>query len=195
MELGYDVANPAIVQDSCTWQLSTSESCLQPGDGSANPCPRHILGHLLPVRNGLDCGSYCQRRRTGDNEVEMLEARRAERNYFLLRDHTYLEANRASIAKTRETLIEIQNVAPAEQLEAQKVLDQLYLYQRRFEAAVLILGEPGKATTDRIQAVVHTYESDLNGLLKHARSRKRAQLVDELRSRVNSFDSQISKTV
>jgi len=127
--------------------------------------------------------------------VEMLEARRAERNYFLLRDHAYLEANRASIAKTRETLIQIQNVAPAEQAGAQKVLDELNLYQQRFEAAVSILGAPGQATTDRIQAVVHTYESDLNGLLKQARFTKRAQLVDELRSRVDSFDSQISKTV
>ena len=47
--------------------------------------------------------------------VEMLEARRAERNYLLLRDPAYVEANRASIAKARETLIEIQNLAPSEQ--------------------------------------------------------------------------------
>ena len=44
----------------------------------------------------------------------MLEARRAERNYLLLRDPAYVEANRASIAKARETLIEIQNLAPSE---------------------------------------------------------------------------------
>ena len=49
--------------------------------------------------------------------VEMLEARRAERNYLLLRDPAYVEANRASIAKARETLIEIQNLAPSEQQE------------------------------------------------------------------------------
>lgn len=127
--------------------------------------------------------------------VEMLEARRAERNYLLLRDSAYLGANRASIAKTRETLIEIQKVEPAEQFEAQKALDELQVYQQRFEAAVSILGAPGQATTDRIQAVVHTYEKDLNGLLKQARFTKRAQLVDELRSRVGSFDNQIAKTV
>jgi CHASE3 domain sensor protein len=57
--------------------------------------------------------------------VEMLEARRAERNYLLLRDPAYVEANRASIAKARETLIEIQNLAPSEQQEAQKALDEL----------------------------------------------------------------------
>jgi HAMP domain-containing protein len=127
--------------------------------------------------------------------VEMLEARRAERNYLLLRDSAYLGANRASIAKTRETLIEIQKVEPAEQFEAQKALDELQVYQQRFEVAVSILGAPGQATTNRIQAVVRTYEKDLNGLLKQARFTKRAQLVDELRSRVDSFDNQISKTV
>jgi CHASE3 domain sensor protein len=127
--------------------------------------------------------------------VEMLEARRAERNYLLLRDPAYLEANRAAIAKTRETLIEIQNLAPSEQLDAQKALDELDLYQQRFEAAVSILRAPGRTPTDRIQAVVRTYEKDLDGLLTQARFRKRAQLVDELRSRVDSFDNQISKTV
>ena len=127
--------------------------------------------------------------------VEMLEARRAERNYFLLRDTAYVEANRASIAKTRETLVEIQNLAPSEQPDAQKALDELQLYQQRFEAAVSILGAPGRAPSDRIQAVVRTYENDLDGLLTQARFRKRAQLVDELRRRVDSFDIQILKTV
>ena len=127
--------------------------------------------------------------------VEMLEARRAERNYFLLRDPAYLEANRVSIAKTRATLVEIQNLVPSEHPEAQKALDELHVYQQRFEAAVSILGAPGRAPTDRIQAVVRSYEKDLDEVLTQARFRKRAQLVDELRSRVDSFDIQILKTV
>ena len=127
--------------------------------------------------------------------MEMSEVRRAERNYLLLRDSAYLEANRGSIANTRETLMEIQNLVPSEQPDAQRVLDELQRYQQRFEAAVSILGAPGQATTDRIQAVVRAYENDLNELLAQARLRKRAQLVDELRTRVDSFDIQISKTV
>jgi methyl-accepting chemotaxis protein len=127
--------------------------------------------------------------------VEMLEARRAERNYLLLRDPAYVEANRAAIAKTREMLIEIENLAPSDQSDAQKALDELHLYQQRFDRAVSILGAPGQAPPDRIQAVVRAYENDLNELLAQARHRKRAQLVDELRSRVDSFDIQISKSV
>jgi methyl-accepting chemotaxis protein len=127
--------------------------------------------------------------------VEMLEARRAERNYLLLRDPAYVEANRSSIAKTREMLIEIQNLAASGQSDAQKALDELHLYQQRFEAAVSILGAPGQAPTDRIQAVVRAYEKDLNELFTQTRFRKRAELVEELRNRVDSFDIQISKTV
>ena len=127
--------------------------------------------------------------------VEMLEARRAERNYLLLRDPAYVEANRASIAKARETLVKIQNLAPTEQQDAQKALDELQLYQQRFEAAVSVLGAPGQAATDRIQVVVRAYEQDLNGLVTQARFWKREQLVDELLNRVDSFDIQIAKTV
>jgi CHASE3 domain sensor protein len=127
--------------------------------------------------------------------VEMLEARRAERNYLLLRDPAYVEANRAAIAKTREMLIAIENLVPSDQSDAQKALDELHLYQQRFDRAVTILGAPGQAPPDRIQAVVRAYEKDLNELFTQARFRKRAQLVDELRSRVDSFDIQISKTV
>ena len=126
--------------------------------------------------------------------VEMLEARRTERNYLLLRDSAYLEANRNSIAKVRETFGQIQNLEPEEQPAIRKALDQLNLYQQRFEA-VSTLGPPGQAPTDRIQAVVQAYERDLNELLRHARYKRRAQLVDELRGRVDSFDAQISKTV
>jgi methyl-accepting chemotaxis protein len=127
--------------------------------------------------------------------VETLEARRAERNYLLLRDPAYVEANRASIAKARETLMQLQNLEPAEQQDAQKALDELQLYQQRFEAAVSILRAPGQAATDRIQEVVRTYEKDLNGLLTQARFKTRAQLVDDLRNRVDSFDVEIAKTV
>ena len=127
--------------------------------------------------------------------VQILEARRAERNYFLLRDPAYLEENHATLAKTRATLLDIQNLVPAERPDAQKALEELQLYQERFAAAVSILAAPGRAPTDRIQAVVRTYEKDLDRLLTPTRARKRAQLVEELRRRVGSFDAQILKTV
>jgi nitrogen fixation/metabolism regulation signal transduction histidine kinase len=127
--------------------------------------------------------------------VAMLEARRAERNYLLLRDPASLAANRASVEKARATLVGIENLAPSEQSDAQKALEELHLYQQRFESAVSILGAPGRAPTERIQAVLRTYENDLDQVLTQAKFRRRDQLVDELRSRVDSFDSLILKTV
>ncbi len=126
--------------------------------------------------------------------IEMLEARRAERNYLLLRDPSHLQDNRESVTKMRETLKQILSLEPMEQTAIQKASDALNMYQERFEAAVSVL-PPGQAPSDRIQAVVRAYEKDLNDLLQKARFKRRAQLVDELRSRVDSFDAQISKTV
>lgn len=126
--------------------------------------------------------------------IDMLEARRAERNYLLLRDAAHLKAFQESAAKMHETLKQILDLEPNEQAAFQKASDALNLYQQRFQAAVSTL-PPGQAPNDRIQAVVRAYESDLNELLQKARLKRRSQLVEELRSRVDSFDAQISKTV
>jgi CHASE3 domain sensor protein len=127
--------------------------------------------------------------------IEMLEARRAERNYFLLRDPTYLQANRTSLLKVRQILDEIRDLGPDNLPAAGQAETALGLYQKRFDAAVAAMAQSGQGPSDRIQAVVRAYERDLNGLLGSARYKKRSQLLDELRNRVDSFDSQISQTV
>lgn len=43
--------------------------------------------------------------------------------------------------------------------------------------------------------MVRAYENDLDDLLRGSKLKKRTQLIDELRSRVGSFDAQISATV
>ena len=126
--------------------------------------------------------------------IEILEARRAERNYLLLHDPAYLETNRAAVVKAQQVLQTIQDLEPEDQRLIQEASDALVLYQQRFAAAASTLGKPGQGPTDRIQAVVKAYEQDLENLLKSAKRNKRAQLVDELRRRVASFDSQITET-
>jgi methyl-accepting chemotaxis protein len=127
--------------------------------------------------------------------IQMLEARRAERNYLLLHNQNYLETNRTTLKKTEEILDNIRKLEPDDQYVIQKASDALALYQQQFAAAVTALERPGQRPTDRIQAVVKAYEQDLDGLLKRGRYGKRAQLIDELRKRVGSFDAQISETV
>jgi CHASE3 domain sensor protein len=127
--------------------------------------------------------------------IEMSEARRAERNYLLLHNQSYLEANQAALKKTEEILDNIRTLEPDDQPGVQKVSEALTLYQQQFAAAVTALGRPGAGPTDRIQAVVKAYELDLDDLLNRSRRGKREQLMEELRKRVGSFDAQISETV
>lgn len=127
--------------------------------------------------------------------IDMLEARRAERNYLLFHDPAYLETNRAALLKAQQALQTIQNLEPDDQGLVQEASEALMLYQQRFSAAASALGKPGQGPTDRIRAVVKDYEQDLEDLLKGAKRSKRAHLVDELHRRVASFDSQITETV
>jgi CHASE3 domain sensor protein len=127
--------------------------------------------------------------------IEMLEARRAERNYLLLHDASYLAANRESLAKIKEILGEIQTLEAEDVGATQEAMNALEQYEKRLSAAVSATGQPAQGDADRIQSVVRAYEKDLDDLLRTARTRRRAQLIDELRNRVGSFDTQISETV
>ncbi len=127
--------------------------------------------------------------------IELLEARRAERNYFLLHDPAYVQSNHESVVKVSKILQQIGDIEPQEQDTTSKALADLAVYQQKFAAAVAAMNQPGAAPADRIQAVVRAYEKDLNDLLKEAKYNKREQLVEELRKRVGSFDAQITNTV
>jgi CHASE3 domain sensor protein len=127
--------------------------------------------------------------------IEMLEARRAERNYLLLHDPAYLQANRDSVNKVKEVLEEIRELGPDNENSVAAAEAQLALYQKQFSTAVTSIGQPGPSASERIREVVRAYEDDLNELLRGARYKSRAKLIDELRNRVGSFDSQISETV
>lgn len=127
--------------------------------------------------------------------IEMLEARHTERNYLLVYDPPSLQANRDSIQRVEQILTAIRELHPSDQALTQQALGALHDYNQRFQAAVAIIGEPGQAPADRVDAVLVSYEKDLDDLLKSTRYKTRAQLVDELRNRVGSFDAQITRTV
>jgi len=126
--------------------------------------------------------------------IQMLEARHTERNYLLLYDPASLQSSREAVQKIEQILITIRDLHPSDEALTEQTLDALHRYNQQFEAAVKAIGEPGQAPADRIDAVLMTYEKDLDDLLKSDRYKTRAQLVDELRNRVGSFDAQITKT-
>jgi nitrogen fixation/metabolism regulation signal transduction histidine kinase len=127
--------------------------------------------------------------------ITMLEARHAEHNYLLLYDPASLQANRDAIQKIEQIMSAVSDLQPSDEPMTQETLAALGRYNERFEAAVTVIGQPGQAPADRIDAVLMTYEKDLDNLLKSERYKTRSQLVDELRNRVGSFDAQITKTV
>jgi CHASE3 domain sensor protein len=127
--------------------------------------------------------------------VEMLDARRAERGYFLLRDPQYLKANQEALAQVKVIARTIEHLAPSEQPATVAVLEIAKVYEQQFGNAVSLAKEPGGTALERAQQVVRAYEKELDDLLQQARHKTRAQLIDTLRSQVGSFDSQITSTM
>ncbi|MFZ1204752.1 MAG: hypothetical protein WAN97_10595 [Candidatus Acidiferrales bacterium] len=127
--------------------------------------------------------------------IQMLEARRAERNYLLLSDPAYLKANRESLERVNKLFSDIGDLQPAEQGAVQAAENQIQFYQKQFATVVTSTGQSRQATTQRIRTVLKDYEKDLDDLLRNARREPRTQLVDQMRAQVASFDAEISEAV
>lgn len=127
--------------------------------------------------------------------VEMMSARRAERNYFLLHDDADLQTNRQSLAELQQLTQQIGDLKPEESPTAKEMLDEVDLYRNRLDIVVAHLGSPRQAPMDQIRRVVGAYEKDIEDLLRKARHEKQGELIDELRTRVGSFDAQITETL
>ena len=127
--------------------------------------------------------------------IEMLEGRRAARNYFLFQDPEYLRANQESLTKVREMLVRIGILEPDEETIVQKGLDAVNRYQQQFVSAVSKMAKSRQEPDDRLRQAVQAYEKDLDALVKTSRHERRAQLIQELRTQVGSFDSQITEAI
>jgi CHASE3 domain sensor protein len=127
--------------------------------------------------------------------IEMLEARRAARNYLLFQDPEYLRANQESLMKVEQKLARIGDLEPDEEATVQKGLDAVNRYQRQFASAVPMMAESRKEPDERLREAVMAYERDLDTLVKAARHERRAELIQELRTRVGSFDTRITEAL
>ena len=127
--------------------------------------------------------------------IEILEARRAARNYVLFQDQENLRANQESLTKARQMLVRIRDLEPDEETVVQKGLDTVDRYQQQFSSAVSTLAESRQKPDERLREAVLAYEKDLDTLIKAARHERRAQLIQELRTQVGSFDTQIAEAI
>lgn len=127
--------------------------------------------------------------------IEMMDARRAERNYFLLHDQDDLQANRQSVAQMRDLVGSIHDLQPEEQSTTRQIMSDATLYENKMNAAVARLGGAGSTPVGRLEAVIRAYEHNLNEILKHSQGKDRGHLIDQLRNQVGSFDTQIADTL
>lgn len=127
--------------------------------------------------------------------IEILEARRAARNYVLFQDQEYLRANQESLTKARQMLVRIANLEPDEETIVQTGLDAVNRYQQQFASAVSKMAESRQEPSERLREAVLAYEKDLDALVEASRHERRAQLIQELRTRADSFDTQIAEAI
>ena len=127
--------------------------------------------------------------------IEILEARRAARNYALFQDPEYLQTNQKSLTSVRQILVRIGDLEPDDETIVQQGLEAVTLYQQRFAAAVSTMAKSRQEPVERIRGAVLAYERDLDDLVKGAKHESRAQLIEELRTRVESFDTRITQEV
>jgi CHASE3 domain sensor protein len=127
--------------------------------------------------------------------IEILEARRAARNYVLFRDPQYLRANQESLTKVKQTLVRIGDLEPGDETIVQKGLDTAERYQQQFASVVSTMTESRQEPEERLREAVLAYEKDLDALVKAARHEKRAQLIQELRTIAGSFDTRITEAI
>jgi CHASE3 domain sensor protein len=127
--------------------------------------------------------------------IEIFEARRAARNYVLFQDPEYLRTNQESLTKVRQILVRLGELEPDEETIVQKDLDAVNRYQQRFASAVSTMGQRKQEPVDRIREAVLAYEKDLDDLVKAARHERRAQLIQELRTQVGSFNTRITEAI
>jgi CHASE3 domain sensor protein len=127
--------------------------------------------------------------------IEILEARRETRNYVLFRDPEYLRANQESLTNVKQLLVRVGDLEPDEETIVQKGLDTADRYQQQFASMVSTMRESRQEPEERLRDAVLAYEKDLNALVEAARHKKRAQLIQELRTVAGSFDARITEAL
>jgi methyl-accepting chemotaxis protein len=127
--------------------------------------------------------------------IEMLNARRAERNYFLLHDPADIDANREYLRQLERTIQTCRALQPEEKPTFDELEAQIKFYRENFNRAVERLGESNLPPIESLRQVVRTYQNDLDDVLAHSGRENRAQLIEMLRARIGSFDAEVAATV
>jgi len=127
--------------------------------------------------------------------VQMLDARRAETNYFLLHDPDDIARNRESLRQLEDTIRESRSLQPEEKATFDDMETQVTFYRSSFNHAVERLGESNLPPIESLREIVRTYQRDLDDVLAHSPRESRTRLIEMLRARIESFDTEVAAKV
>jgi nitrogen fixation/metabolism regulation signal transduction histidine kinase len=127
--------------------------------------------------------------------IEMLDARRAEANYFLLHDPDDIARNRESLKQLEKTVQACRKLQPEERATFDALETQITFYRISFDHAVRQLGESNLPPIESLRQVVRTYQKDLDDVLTNSHGESRTHLIDMLRARIESFDTEVAAKV
>jgi len=127
--------------------------------------------------------------------IEMLDARRAETNYFLLHDPDDIARNRESLRQLEITIQTCRTLQPEEKPTIDDLEAQITFYRLSFSHAVERLGESNLPPIQSLREVVRTYQKDLDDVLVHSPRESRTRLIEMLRARIESFDAEVAAKV
>jgi methyl-accepting chemotaxis protein len=125
----------------------------------------------------------------------MLDARRAEANYFLLHDPDDIARNRESLKQLEKTVQACRKLQPEEKATFDTLETQITFYRISFDHAVRQLGESNLPPIESLRQVVRTYQKDLDDVLTNSQGESRTHLIDMLRARIESFDTEVAAKV
>jgi nitrogen fixation/metabolism regulation signal transduction histidine kinase len=126
------------------------------------------------------------------SSIVMLDAQRAERNYFLLHDPEDLKANQQTVESLQQMIRSFHNLQPQEAGAIAGMQANLDAYLKGMRKATQRINESGQPRIDRLRGAVLAYEKDLNQILRSAHRHSRASLVRDLHERTSTFDSEIA---
>jgi len=127
--------------------------------------------------------------------IEMLDARRAETNYFLLHDPDDIARNRESLERLQKIVEACRPLQPEERATLDDLEAQITFYRVSFNHAVERLGESKMPPIQSLRQIVRTYQKDLDEVLKDSTHETQARLVEMLRARIESFDAEVAAKV
>jgi methyl-accepting chemotaxis protein len=127
--------------------------------------------------------------------IEMLDARRAETNYFLLHDPDDIARNRESLRQLEKTIQACRTLQPEEKPTFDDLEAQIAFYRLSFSHAVGRLGESNLPPVESLRQVVRTYQKDLDAVLTNSPRESRTRLIEMLRARIESFDAEVEAKV